>query len=200
MPARKPPKSPKPPATPEGFLPHNGDYNQLLCFQKAEVVFDYTFHFCRKHLAHDKRTTDQMVQAARSGKKNLLEGSLAAKTSTETEIKLTNVSRASLGELLDDYRDYLRPRGLRIWPKDSREALYVRKLGKREPQTYELYREFLETRPPEVAANIALCLINQTNYLIDQLLRRQERDFIKNGGIRERMTQARLRARNNPSP
>jgi len=188
------------PDPPEGFLPRTGNYEDLLCFQKAEVVYDFTFHFCHKYLAHDKRTTDQMVQAARSGSKNLVEGSKAAKTSSETEMKLTNVARASLEEVLRYYRDFLRTRKHPIWEKDSRQALYVRKLGKRKPQTYELYREFLETRPPDVAANIALCLIHQANYLIDQLLRRQEREFLKNGGIRERMTQARLRARNTPTP
>ena len=133
-----------------------------------------------------------MIQAARSGKKNLLEGSKAALTSKETEIKLTNVGRASLEELLDDYRDYLRVREHHEWDKNSREALYVRRLGRKLPQTYELYREFVETRPPETIANIAICLIHQANYLIDQQLRRLEKDFLEQGGLRERMTRARL--------
>jgi four helix bundle suffix protein len=137
-----------------------------------------------------------MIQAARSGKKNILEGSKAALTSKETEIKLTNVARASLEELLDDYKDYLRARDLPIWDKDSKEAKYVRTLGRKTPQTYEDYRAFMETRPPEVVANIALCLIHQTNYLIDQQLRRLEQDFVKEGGLRERMTRARLQYRN----
>jgi len=111
------------------------------------------------------------------------------------ELKLTNVARASLEELLDDYKDYLRARDLRLWDKDSREAQYVRRLGRKIPQTYELYREFFETRPPEIAANIALCLIHQTNYLIDQQIKRLEQDFLQNGGLRERMTRARLQAR-----
>jgi four helix bundle suffix protein len=105
------------------------------------------------------------------------------------------VARASLEELLDDYRDFLRARDLPIWNKDSREAQYVRELGRKTPQTYELYREFVETRPPEVVANIAICLIYQANYLIDQQLRRLEQDFLKEGGLRERMTRARLEAR-----
>jgi four helix bundle suffix protein len=121
-----------------------------------------------------------------------LEGSKAALTSKETEIKLTNVGRASLEELLDDYRDYLRVREHREWDKNSKEALYVRRLGRKMPQTYELYREFVETRPPETIANIAICLIHQANYLIDQQLRRLEKDFIESGGLRERMTCARL--------
>jgi len=136
-----------------------------------------------------------MIQAARSGKKNILEGSKAALTSKETEIKLTNVARASLQELLDDYRDYLRARDLQIWDKDSKEAQYVRQVGRRTPQTYELYRDFVETRPAETVANIAICLINQANYLIDKQLLRLEQDFVKNGGLRERMTRVRLQAR-----
>jgi four helix bundle suffix protein len=116
-------------------------------------------------------------------------------TSKETEIKLTNVARASLEESLDDYRDYLRVREHREWDKNSREALYVRQLGRKVPQTYELYRDFVESRPAEVVANIAICLVHQANYLIDQQLRRLEQDFLKDGGLRERMTRARLQFR-----
>jgi four helix bundle suffix protein len=184
----------------QGFLPPHGNYSKLLSFQKAEIVYDLTFRFAHKFLARGDRTVDQMVQAARSGKKNILEGSKAAVTSKETEIKLTNVARASLEELLDDYKDYLRARDLAIWGKDSKEAHYVRELGRKPDQTYEDYREFVETRPPEVVANIALCLIHQTNYLIDQQLRRLEQDFVKAGGLRERMTRARLNYRNKPRP
>ena len=119
-------------------------------------------------------------------------------TSKETEIKLTSVGRASLEELLADYRDYLRVRDHAIWDKDSKEAKYVRDLGKKTPQNYELYRELFETRPPEVIANIAICLIHQTNYLIDQQLRSLEKAFLNDGGLRERMTRARLQHRNKP--
>ena len=182
----------------ERLLPPRGDYQTLLSFQKAEIVYDITFRFAHKFLSRSDRTVDQMIQSARSGKKNILEGSKAALTSKETEIKLTNVARASLEELLDDYKDYLRARDLKIWDKDSKEAQYVRKLGRKTPQTYEDYREFVETRPPEVVANIALCLIHQTNYLIDQQLRRLEKDFLEHGGPRERMTRARLQYRNKP--
>jgi four helix bundle suffix protein len=183
---------------PARLLPPRGDYQTLLSFQKAEIVYDLTFRFAHKFLSKGDRTVDQMIQSARSGKKNILEGSKAALTSKETEIKLTNVARASLEELLDDYKDYLRARDLKIWDKDSKEAQYVRKLGRKTPQTYEDYREFVETRPPEVVANIALCLIHQTNYLIDQQLRRLEKDFLEQGGLRERMTRARLAYRNKP--
>ena len=185
---------------PDRLLPPRGDYQTLLSFQKAEIVYDLTFRFAHKFLSKGDRTVDQMIQSARSGKKNILEGSKAALTSKETEIKLTNVARASLEELLDDYRDYLRARDLGIWDKDSKEAQYVRRLGRKTPQTYELYREFVETRPPEVIANIAICLIHQANYLIDQQLRRLEKDFLEQGGLRERMTRARLAYRSKPPP
>jgi four helix bundle suffix protein len=186
----------------ERIIPPRGNYQTLHSFHKAEVIYDLTFRFAHKYLAKGDRTVDQMIQAARSGKKNLLEGSKAGRASKETEIKLTNVARASLEELLDDYRDYLRVRDYPEWDKNSREALYVRSLGRRTPQTYELYREFVETRPPEVIANIALCLIHQANYLIDQQLSRLEKDFLEQGGLRERMTRARVayRARQTGKP
>ena len=136
-----------------------------------------------------------MVQAARSGKQNILEGSQASGTSKEMGIKLMNVARASLEELLEDYHDFLRVRRAPIWPKDSKEALFVRRLGKQPHSSYESYRTYVETRPPEILANIALCLIHQANYLLDQLLRQLEKDFLAEGGLRERMTRARLVAR-----
>ena len=180
------------------IIPPRGDYQTLLSYQKAEVIYDITFRFAHKYLGRGDRTVDQMIQSARSGKQNILEGSKAALTSKETELKLTNVGRASLEELLADYRDYLRVRDRAIWDKDSKEALFVRRLGRKTPQTYELYREFVETRPPEVMANIAICLIHQANYLIDQQLRRLEKDFLEQGGLRERMFKARLAHRNQP--
>ena len=177
------------------LLPPHGNYAELLSFRKSEVVYDITFRFAHKYLSRGDRTIDQMIQSARSGKKNILEGSKASPTSKETEIKLTNVARASLEELLDDYKDFLRARDFPAWDKDSKEAQYVRKLGRKIPQTYEDYRAFVETRPPEVVANIAICLIHQANYLVDQQLRRLEKDFLRQGGLRERMDSARLRAR-----
>jgi four helix bundle suffix protein len=174
------------------IIPPRGDYRTLLSFQKAEVVYDITFRFVHAFLERGDRTVDQMLQSARSGKKNICEGSKAGRTSKEMELKLTGVARASLEELLDDYLDFLRVRDLPIWDKDSREAVCVRDLGRTEPQTYELYREFVETRPPAVVANIAVCLIHQANYLIDQQLARLEQDFVRAGGLRERMTRARL--------
>lgn len=182
------------------IIPPRGDYQTLLSYQKAEVIYDLTFRFARKHLDRGDRTVDQMIQSARSGKQNILEGSKAALTSKETEIKLTNVARASLEELIADYRDYLRTRDHGVWDKDSKEAQYIRRLGRKTPHTYELYREFFETRPPEVIANIALCLIHQTNYLLDQQLRHLEKEFLEQGGLRERMFQARLTHRRKNPP
>jgi four helix bundle suffix protein len=179
------------------ILPPRGDYRNFLSFQKAEVVYDITFRFTRKFLSKGDRTVDQMVQSARSGKQNILEGSKAAPGSTETEIKLTNVARASFEELLEDYRDFLRSRDLRLWEKDSKEARYVRKMGARPDQTFEMYREFVETRSAEVVANIAICLIHQANYLLDRQLARLQKDFVEKGGIRERMTRIRLAHRKN---
>ena len=141
-----------------------------------------------------------MVQAARSGKQNIVEASKAATTSKETEIKLTNVARASLEELLNDYRDFLRVRDFAVWDKESKEGRYVRKLGSQPGASYETYREFVETCPPEVIANIALCLSHQTNYLLDRQLRRLEQDFVKDGGLRERMTRIRLQHRSQRPP
>jgi four helix bundle suffix protein len=178
------------------FIPPHGNYRELLSYQKAEVVYDLTYRFCQRFLTKGDRTIDQMVQAARSGKQNISEGSKASGTSKETELKLTNVARASLEELLNDYEDFLRVHELKLWPKDSKEAQYVRRLGHKSHVTYETYRTYIETRPPEVVANIALCLIHQANYLLDQQLRRLEQDFLKQGGLRERMTHARLAARN----
>lgn len=166
-------------------MPH-GNYRELLSYKKSKVVYDVTFTFCRRFLTKGDRTIDQMVQAARSGKQNILEGSKASGTSKEMELKLTNTARASLEELLDDYRDFLRSREYRLWDKDSRESLFVRRLATKPDPNYGDFREFCDTRPAEVVANIAICLIHQTNYLLDQQIRRLERDFINEGGIRER--------------
>ncbi len=189
----------------DGFIPTHGCYENLLSYRKAEIVYDATVWFCDRFVDKRSRTRDQMVQAARSGKQNIIEGSMASATSKESEIKLTNVARASLEELLADYRDFLRVRDAQLWEKNSKEALYVRKLGHGSHSshsshgthvTYATYKPLLETRPPEVVANIIICLIHQTNYLLDQQLRSLEEAFLREGGLRERMTRARLEARN----
>ena len=184
---------------PQNFIPPHGGYENLLSFRKGRIVYDATVRFCERFLEKRDRTRDQMVQAARSGKQNILEGSQASGTSKETEIKLMNVARASLEELLEDYRDFLRVRGLPLWDKTSREALFVRRLGSKRDASYETYRTYIETRPPGVIANILICLIHQTNYLLDQQLRQLEKAFLAEGGLRERMTRARLEARSKRS-
>jgi four helix bundle suffix protein len=182
-----------------GFILPHGNYRELLSYKKAKVVYDVTFAFCGRFLVKGDRTIDQMIQAARSGKQNILEGSKASGTSKEMEIKLTNTARASLEELLDDYHDFLRSRQHRLWEKDSREALFVRRLATKPEPSFDDFRDFCQTRPGEVVANIAICLIHQTNYLLDQQIRRLERDFISEGGIRERMTRIRQQQRRSKS-
>jgi four helix bundle suffix protein len=180
----------------EGFIPPHGGYEKLLAYPKTQILYDATVRFFDRFIDKKSRTHDQMVQAARSGNKNIAEGSQISGTSKEAEIKLTNVARASLEELLGDYEDFLRQRRHRLWDKDSKEALYVRKLGKKDNLSYEDFQEFIETRPAHVVANILICLIHQANYLLDQQLHRLEQDFLQQGGLRERMTRARLTARN----
>jgi len=179
----------------EGFIPPHGGYANLFSYQKSQIIYDATVKFCDRFIDRRSRTHDQMVQAARSGNKNISEGSQVSGASKESEIKLVSVARGSLEELLGDYQDYLRQHGHPLWDKNSKEALYVRKLGKKPELSYEDFRTFIETRAPEVVANILICLIHQANYLLDQQLRRLEQDFLKEGGLRERMTRARLAAR-----
>jgi four helix bundle suffix protein len=177
---------------PQNFIPPHGGYEELLSFQKARVVYDATVCFCQRFLERRDRTVDQMVQAARSGKQNILEGSQASGTSREAEIKPVNAARASLEELLEDYRDFLRVRGFPLWEKNSKEARFVRRLGAQKNRSYESYRTYIETRPAPVVANILIWLIHQTNYLLDQQIRQLEKAFVEEGGLRERMTRARL--------
>ena len=177
------------------FIPPHGGYEDLLSFQKARIVFDGTVHFCERFVDKYSRTTDQMVQAARSGKQNILEGSQASGTSKETEIKLTNVARASLEELLEDYRDFLRVRGMEEWPKDHAYTRRLRELNRQPAAIYETFKKGIEHPDPAIAANVMIGLIKLTNYLLDRQLRRLEQDFLQEGGLRERMTRARLTVR-----
>jgi four helix bundle protein len=154
----------------EGFIPPHGGYEKLFSYPKTQIIYDATIRFCDRFIDKRSRTHDQMVQAARSGNKNIAEGSRISGTSKEAELKLTNVARASLEELLGDYQDYLRQRGHKLWDKNSKEALYVRKLGKKDNLSYEDFREFIDTRPAETVANILVSLIHQANYLLDQQL------------------------------
>lgn len=179
------------------FLPKQGNYSELLSYKKSEIIYQLTFRFCDKHLSSFDRTVDQMVQAARSGKQNIVEGCKASVTSSEMELKLINVARASLEELLEDYRDFLKVRDHALWDKDSKEALYVRKLGNAKDESFETYRGFLDSRPADTIANIAICLIHQANYLLDRQIGTLQKQFVEQGGIKERMFQARSNYRSN---
>ena len=180
----------------EGFIPAHGGYKDLISYQKAEIVYDATVYFCDHFIDKRSRTHDQMVQAARSGKQNIIEGTMASATSKETEIKLINVARASLEELLADYRDFLRVRKMPLWDKSHPQAQAVRMLARGSNVSYGTYETYVEHSPPEIAANTIICLIHQANYLLDQQLRSLEAAFVKEGGLRERMTRARLQERN----
>jgi four helix bundle suffix protein len=179
----------------EGFIPPHGGYEKLLSFQKSRTVYDGTVRFCERFLRKSDRTYDQMVQAARSGKQNILEGSQASGTSKEMEIKLTNVARASLEELLEDYRDYLRVRGLEEWTKEHRFTKRLRELNRQPNANYDTFKKGIENPDPAIAANVMIGLIKLTNYLLDRQIRQLEAAFVKEGGLRERMTRARLAQR-----
>ena len=155
----------------EHFIPPHGGYETLLSFQKARIVFDGTVRFCGRFLDKRDRTHDQMIQAARSGKQNILEGSQASGTSKETEIKLTNVARASLEELLEDYRDFLRVRKIEEWTREHRYTRRLRQLNREPNANYETFKKGIEHSDPAIAANVMIGLIKLTNYLLDQQLR-----------------------------
>ncbi len=182
------------------FIPPHGGYKKLLSYRKTEIIYDATVAFCSRFINKRDRTYDQMIQAARSGKQNIVEGSKISATSKETEIKLIGVARASLEELLTDFEDYLRTQKYSIWDKDSKEALFIRQLSKKDNISYELYKEFIETRPADVVANIIICLIHQANYLLDKQLQSLEQEFLNQGGLRERMFNARLKTRETKPP
>jgi four helix bundle suffix protein len=181
---------------PGDFLPQRGNYRDLIAFQKSECVYDVTFHFAKRFLSIGDRTVDQMVQAARSGKQNIAEGCAASTTSRETEIKLLNVARASLQELLLDYEDYLRVRGLVQWPLSDPRSSRARNVC-RDHNDSAFYRERLPMRSDEAIANIAITLIHQTDILLRKLIDNAKDEFLREGGIREQMTRARINYRNN---
>lgn len=191
------------------LLPHGG-YRRLRSYAVAEAVYDATVVFCRRFLARDRRTSDQMVQAARSGVRNISEGSGAAATSRKTEMKLTNVARASLGdELLRDYESFLRQNGLRVWPKDSPEGRAMRErlrtdcaaaLPPARPGTVRLtglsgLADFVARAEPELAGNAMLCAVNQAAYLLRRQVESQGRTFLREGGFTERLYRSRQQAR-----
>jgi four helix bundle suffix protein len=180
----------------EGFIPTHGGYRKLFSYQKAEIIYDGTVYFTNRFFNKYDRTVGQMVQAARSGKQNIAEGSMASATSKETEIKLTNVARASLEELQIDYEDFLRTNKLPLWDKDHRLVARLRELNRSVPNpTYETFKKAIEHESPEICANTMITLIKITTYLLKQQLKQLEIAFVKEGGLRERMTKARIEER-----
>ncbi|MBQ8968829.1 MAG: four helix bundle suffix domain-containing protein [Bacteroidaceae bacterium] len=178
----------------QGFLPLRGGYRKLRVYRVTEIVYDLTYYFAHRYLVKGDRTIDQMVQAARSGKQNIAEGSKASMTSRETEIKLTNVAKASLEELLVDYEDYLRVHGLAQWGEDHPRYSRMRKFA----QSNDLQRKYDELKEKlsdEELSNLCITLINQATYMLRRLIARQEEQFLQEGGIREQMTKARLEYR-----
>ena len=176
----------------EGFIPPHGGYQDLLSYQKAVIVYDGTVRFCQRYLSKRDRTYDQMVQAARSGKQNIIEGSQASGTSKEMEIKLTNVARASQEELLEDYRDFLRVRGVGEWSREHAYTKRLRELNRQPDANYETFKKGIEHPDPAIAANVMIGLIKLTNYLLGRQIAVLEKAFVEEGGLRERMTRARL--------
>jgi four helix bundle suffix protein len=188
----------------------SGGYRDLRSFQTATLIYDATYWFCEKFVDRRSRTVDQMVQAARSGRQNIAEGSRAAATSSQTELRLVNVARASLEELLLDFEDFLRHRRLAQWPPDSAEALAVRQVpavfrrDRTDPtdltdlgdqQRWRLYASWLDHAEAAVRANALICLIHQANFLLDQQIEALERDFVAGGGYSEQLATARLAER-----
>ena len=178
-----------------GLIPAHGGYRDLKSYQMSEIVYDATTAFCNRLIDRRSRTHDQMVQAARSGKQNIAEGSMASGTSRKTELKLVGVARASLEELLLDYEDFLRQKGLALWGKENTTAKEIRQLAYASDRSYRTYKSYVEEREPEIAANTLVCLIHQTNYLLDQQLRQLEERFLKEGGFTERLYNKRREGR-----
>lgn len=197
-----------------GKIRASGGYRELRSFQISTVIYDATYGFCEKFLDQRSRTVDQMMQAARSGRQNIAEGSRASATSSQTELRLVNVARASLEELLLDYEDFLRHRRLPQWHPESADAMAVRNIGRHhaaadrsdptdqppaqahtrvaDDQRYATYAPWLEHAEPAVRANALICLIHQANYLLDQQIAALEAQFIEGGGYSEQLATARL--------
>lgn len=178
-----------------GFIDPHGGFRNLKSYQMAEIVYDATVVFCDRWISRRSRTHDQMVQAARSGKQNIAEGSVASGTSRKIELKLVGIARASLEELLLDYQDFLRQRGLVLWGKDHPQVQKIRKLACASDRSYRTYKTYIESSAAEVAANALICLIHQSNYLLDRQLRQLEKQFLDQGGLTERLYHARQKAR-----
>lgn len=168
----------------------NNIYRNLIAYRKAVVIYDLTYHFCGRFIAIGDRTKDQMVQAARSGKQNIVEGKAASLTSAEMHLNLLGVARSSFQELLEDYFDYLRTRNLRIWETDSKEVEAMRELGVKHRDS-KFFIELAETRNDEVIANMVIVLLHQEDVLLRKHIEKQISRFVDEGGFRESLTKAR---------
>lgn len=172
------------------FLPNHGHYRNLRVYQVTEIIYDITYYFAHRYLGKGDRTVDQMIQAARSGKQNIAEGNQAATTSSETEIKLTNVAKASLEELLDDYEDYLRVRHLEQWgalhPRYEAMRTYARS-----EKIKSTYAQHIRKMNDEEIANLCITLLHQASVMLQHLLETMQHRFVTEGGIKERMFKAR---------
>lgn len=177
------------------LIPPHGGYINLKSYQMTEIIYDATTVFCDRFIDKRSRTHDQMVQAARSGKQNIAEGSMVSGTSRKSELKLIGVARASLEELLLDCKDLLRQKVLPLWEKNHPQAQTIRKLAFEKNRSYKTYRTYFETSPPEVAANALICLIHQAKYLLDQQLRQLEKQFLEEGGFTEKLYKTRQQVR-----
>lgn len=172
----------------------NSNYQRLLCYQKSVVIYDLTYHFCTRFIDKHDRTFDQMIQAARSGKQNIVEGYADMSTSKEMGIKLFNVARGSLMELAEDYDDYLRVRNMRRWENDSKEMLAMTRIGASYSDA-EYFIKLAESRSDEIIANMTLVLIRQAQALIRKYIDKVNENFATEGSFREKMTQIRLKNR-----
>ena len=170
---------------------NNNRYQNLIAYRKAIVIYDLTYHFCERFIAIGDRTKDQMIQAARSGKQNIVEGKAASLTSAETHLKLLGVARASFQELLEDYLDYLRTRKLRLWETNSKEVNTMRELGLSHAES-KFFLELAEKRGDEVIANMAIVLLHQEDVLLRKHIEKQIARFVVDGGFRESLTKARI--------
>lgn len=178
----------------EGFIPEHGGYRKLASYQKAEIIYDGTIYFTNRFFGKYDRTIGQMVQAARSGKQNIAEGSMASGTSKETELKLTNVARASLVELQIDYEDFLRTRNLPQWHIDHPLISRFRELNRStSAPTYSTFKRAIENQSPEICANVMIALIKVTTFLLARQIKSLEAAFLREGGLRDRMYSTRLR-------
>ena len=180
----------------KGFIPLHGGYKNLITYQKSEIIYDGTIYFTKRFFQKYDRTIDQMVQAARSGKQNIVEASMASGTSKEMEIKLTNVARASLEELKIDYQDFLRTNKLPIWDKEHKLVARLRELNKIPNANYETFRKAIENESPEICANVMIGLIAVVSYLLSKQIKALEIAFMNEGELKEKMTKARLNIRN----